>query len=463
MQRKKRFFRQAKKEEPHPFVKPGFRMTFLGACREVGRSCLLVEAGGKTILIDAGIKLGPQDQYPALEKGKAKHIDAIVISHAHLDHTAYLPHLFADGYRGPIYSTKPTRDLTQLLLADYHRICKAEKKRSFTQRHLNECMKSFKFLEHGKKHKIFPDVFITLHRAGHILGASGVRLQHGETSLYFTGDFSMKDSSLLYKADTNIEPFDFLIMESTYGGRENLLPSLKFSANKLCGLVNQTIKRGGKALIPTFGVGRGQEVMIIVDNYMKSGLIPEVPAYLDGMVRKANRIYRQNVLWLREEIPNRILLAEEDPFKSPFFHEPKTRDRSDVMKRSCAIIISTSGMLTGGPSLEYFKKLANDDRNSIILVGYQAPGTPGRALQDGEKVVEVPIKKQVHVKAHVDTIHLSAHADRQQLMDFVMKVPKPKEIFVVHGEEERSLQFAADLVKKGFKATVPHLGQTFNL
>lgn len=439
------------------------KIKFLGAGQEVGRSCILVNCGKRKILLDCGIKLGGQrEAYPNIDEKLAKKIDAVIITHAHLDHCGFLPHLYAMGYHNPIYATKPTRDLAHLLLADYMRIAKSEHKKIFTNDDLIRCLQDFKYLEYYKKHKIFKNTSVTFHPTGHILGSCGIRLQYRDTSLYYTGDLSGRDTNLLDKADSEIEDFNYLIIESTYGGKNDIIPSLKSSSRKLADLIKSSIKKGGTILIPAFGVGRSQEVMIIIDNYMSSGYLPSVPCFVDGMIKKANRIYRSNVLWLKEEIPKRILLARDDPFESKRFQSPRTKDRSDVLRNRTCLIVSTSGMLTGGPVLHYFERLAKDPKNTLILVGYQAEGTLGRELVNGNKYVFLPNGNEVDVRMKIKQLNFSSHADRNQLVEFVSKIPKPGKIFLVHGDREKMFDFAKELKKK-YRVITPKNNEEFSL
>lgn len=429
---------------------------FLGGCREVGRSCFLVESSGRSVLLDAGVKIGMrQDDFPLLDKNTAQRLDAVILTHAHLDHSAYIPFLYNMGYNGPVYTTKPTRDLVQLLLADYYRISRSVGKACFHQKDLIRMLKNTRFVELREKTKILSGFYLTAYSSGHILGSFAARLETPEKSILYTGDLGFRDTNLLYKADTDIEPFDILMIESTYGAEGDRVPSLKESSRKLAEIIKGT---HGKVLIPSFGVGRAQEVMFSIENYVKSGYIPEMPMYLDGMLKKANRIYRHNVLSLREEIPRRILLAEDDPFKSKYFTTPKSKSREDVLKQDRAVIIATSGMLNGGPSLFYFEKLAGNPKNSIVLVGHQAQGTLGRLVQDGEKHVVLPNGRAVDVRANIQTVHMSAHSDRQQLLEYLAAIPKPKKVLIVHGEESKSEDFAAYLRKRKLDAEVPKNG-----
>lgn len=429
---------------------------FFGGCREVGRSCFLVESQGRKVLLDAGVKIGmKQDAFPLIDKSTVRELDAVILTHAHLDHSGYIPFLYMMGYSGPVYTTKPTRDLVQLLLSDYYKIARSQGKDCFHEKDLIRMLRETRFVELREKTKILSGFYLTAYSTGHILGSFGARLETPEKSVFYTGDVSYRDTNLLYKADTDIEPFDIMITESTYGGESDRVPSLKESGRKLAEIIKHT---QGKVLIPSFGVGRAQEVMFTIENYVKSGYLPRMPAYVDGMIKKANKIYRHNVLSLREEIPRRILLAEDDPFKSKYFSQPKTKSREDVFKHDHAVIISTSGMLTGGPAMMYFEKLAPGPRNAIVFVGHQADGTLGRLLQDGERHVVMPKGKTVDVRAAVHTVHMSAHADRQQLLEYMSALPKPKRVFLVHGEEGKIENFSAFLKKRKIEVDVPTNG-----
>jgi len=295
------------------------KLNFLGACREVGRSAILVETNDKNVLLDCGINLGGEEReerYPYITDEVMEKLDSVVISHAHLDHSGYLPHLYARGWRGNVYTTKPTRDLMQLLLADYLFIAKENDRAEFTMQDINNLMRDIKHIDYNEKINLSKETKLSLYNAGHILGAAMVKIEDSEKSLLYTGDFSYRPTNILEKAESNVGPIDVLISESTYGGKKDKLPSLKKNSKRLAKEVKKTVQRGGKVIIPSFGVGRAQELMITLDNYMQSGFIPNTKGYIDGMIKKANSIHRQNVLHMKEEIPKRILMAQENPFRS---------------------------------------------------------------------------------------------------------------------------------------------------
>lgn len=440
------------------------KLNFLGACREVGRSAILVETNDKNVLLDCGINLGGEDReerYPYITDEVMEKLDSVVISHAHLDHSGYLPHLYARGWRGNVYTTKPTRDLMQLLLADYLFIAKENDRAEFTMQDINNLMRDIKYIDYGEKVNLSKETKITLFNAGHILGAALTKIEDSDKSLLYTGDFSYRPTNILEKAESDVGPIDALITESTYGGKKDKLPSLKKNSKKLAKEVKKTVQKGGKVIIPSFGVGRAQELMITLDNYMQSGFIPKTKGYIDGMIKKANSIHRQNVLHMKEEIPRRILMAQENPFDPQHFESPRTKDRSDVTENDePAIILTTSGMLTGGPVVQYLKKLAGNPDNKIILVGYQVEGTPGRNLQEGSNKIELPSreegkKTEIDIKAKVKSLHFSAHADRKQILEFISNIPKPDKIFLVHGEEEKAKTLNRKLEEKKHETYLP--------
>ncbi len=430
------------------------KVCFLGACGEVGRSAVMLEDKGKRILLDCGVKLGDPKEYPLLDERIARSLKAVFVTHAHLDHSGFLPDLERLGFRGKVYSTKPTFDLVQVLLADYYRLGVAKKDINFSRNDVKKILSRFSFLEYKKPVRV-AGFEVTAYNAGHILGAAGFRVKKGRKSLYYTGDMNTRETNLLYGAEKKIPRTDYLITESTYSGPDDLLPSLKTVSRELAEIIRST---PGKVLIPVFGVGRGQEVMMIIDNYVRSGFLSNEHGYADGMVKKASRIYRHNVLWLKEEIPRRILLADDDPFKSRFWKTPRTKDRRDVLEKERAIIVSTSGMLTGGPSVYYLKKLAGDKDNSVILVGYQAEGTLGRQISEGARNVIIG-DEEVEIKLRVHQLRLSAHADRNDLLNWIKENHPREQVFLVHGEKEKQKSFSRTLEKKGIQNSIPEPGE----
>jgi hypothetical protein len=304
---------------------------------------------------------------------------------------------------------------------------------------------------------------IRLVPAGHILGSAMIEVKAGRTKAIYTGDVNCRATKLLDPAYTEYLNANVLITESTYGGDKDIFPPEKATLGAMTASIKETINQGGKVIIPSFGVGRAQEILFILDDYMRSGVFPTVPIYTDGMVNKAMRIHRHNVIYCRDELQKRILLNDDDPFKSKNFVpvEGVPGRRKIIGSKESAIIVTTSGMLTGGPILKYLTRMAGDEKNKLILVGYQAEGTRGRELVDGAKKLEID-GREVDVGLKVEQYKLSAHADRQQLLHLIEKVQNLEDLFIVHGEPSKSkeLGVAAD---KNYKIHVPELRNGFGV
>lgn len=435
-------------------------VSFLGGAREVGRSCLLVE-GRRRVLMDCGIKLGEEEEYPLLENNLVQRIDSVVLTHAHLDHSAFLPALYEAGYCGKTIATKPTRDLIQLLLADYLRINKNFS--PYAEKDVNALLKKVVITEYEAP----AAESIVLHDAGHILGSAMVELREGNRKILYTGDVNTRATRLLEGAKTGLHA-DTVIIESTYGSPQDILPSLKDAGRQLIESIKKTLDHGGKVLIPTFAIGRGQEILFTLESYLRSRALPRTPIYLDGMIKKALRIYRHNAVYLKREIQLRILSSEDDPFKSKHFLEPKTKTREDVFEEKHAVILATSGMLNAGPVLTYLKHLGPDPKNKIILVGYQVKGTRGRELLEGADELKVD-DESVPINLEVDEARFSAHCDHHDLLEFVKSIRGLRKVFIVHGEENkpfdlaRSIEEWARRKRKAIKVIVPRLGETHKI
>lgn len=290
-----------------------------------------------------------------------------------------------------------------------------------------------------------------------------VWVSDGKSTLLYSGDLNLVKTKLLEGADTKNLNAKTFIIESTYAARKDIFPGEGVVAQKMLKSMKETIAQGGKVIIPSFAVGRAQEILLMLDDYINSGLLPKVPIYIDGMINKAMRIHRHNVIYCRKELQMRILMSDYDPFKSSNFTPIEAKNqRSKVINQdgSC-IIVTTSGMLTGGPIIYYLQRLAGNPLNKMILVGYQAEGTNGRMLQDGAKRIKLD-KYNVEVKLSIDSHHLSAHADRPQLEMMLKKVNGLKNVFIMHGEKSKSEEFRADIASK-YRAIVPKNEESYEI
>lgn len=411
---------------------------FYGAKKEVGRSMIRIN----DIFLDAGIKLSDPVEFPEYDGP----VENVIVSHAHLDHCGYLPHI---KQLGEVHVTKPTRDLMQLLLADYQKIQKTDENtdRKFTHKDIENVMRKVVMHEFKEPFKI-GESKITLYDAGHILGSAMIKVESNGKSVLYTGDLSVRETKILTGADMTVSA-DELIIETTYAGDNDVIPSVKGASQELLKIVKTTLDRGGHVIIPTFAVGRGQNILLVLADYIRSGVLQKVPIYVDGMIKKANRIYRQNVIYAKRELQMRILTSMEDPFLNPIFKSPRKRNRSDVLKQP-SIIVTTSGMLTGGPVLTYLKHLAGDENSTLCLVGYQVEGTRGRDLLEGKRTITID-DEEIEVKMDVKQVHFSAHADRNDLLQFIRNVNenrKLKTVYLVHGEQQKMEEFKKTLEDK---------------
>ncbi|MCQ8902544.1 MAG: beta-CASP ribonuclease aCPSF1 [Methanothrix sp.] len=437
------------------------RISTLGGCREVGRSCMLLSTPESKIIIDCGINVGSDDSAtPYLyvpEVYPLSQIDAVVLTHAHLDHSGLVPMLYKYGYEGPIYCTPPTRDLYVLLQLDYIEVAGREGKRlPYESSMIREALKHTITLNYGDVTDIAPDTKLTMHNAGHILGSAIAHFHIGD-GLYnvaFTGDFKYERTRLFDPAVNSFPRLETLVIEATYGGANSIQPSRKDAENHLLRVVRETIGRGGKVVIPAFAVGRSQEVMVVLEEAIRKGLIEEFPVYLDGMIYEATAIHTSYPEYLNNELRDMIFHKGINPFLAECFVQVEnSKQRDEIINGEPAVILATSGMLNGGPIMEYLKGLGPDEKNTLVIVGYQAEGTLGRRIQKGWKEIPLTVEgKTQTVKMNMDVITVdgfSGHSDRNQLMEYVRRVyPKPSRIITNHGDESNCLDLASSIYKK---------------
>ncbi len=421
------------------------RITALGGFNEVGRSAVLVETPESKVLLDVGLNpsvTGGERLFPRLDidQVRLEDIDAVVITHAHLDHCGMVPLLFKYGYEGPVYTTAPTRDIMALMQLDALDVAEKEGRPvPYTAKEVRKELLHTIVLDYEEVTDIAPDIKLTFYNAGHIIGSAMAHLHIGEGThnIVYTGDFKYAKTRLLDKANDEFLRVDTMIMETTYGAQEQ--ENRDEAEAKLIEIINRTISRGGKVLIPVLAVGRGQEIMLVLNDAMKKKLIPEVPIYVTGLVDEITAIHNAYPEMLSREVREAILYKDENPFTSEFFHRIEGY-REDIAQGEPSIILATSGMLNGGPAVEFFKTLAPDSRNAIVFVSYQAEGTLGRKIRDGTTEVQIIDKdgriENIKISMEVQSVEgFSGHSDRRQLLNYLRNLNvKPKNLILNHGE-----------------------------
>jgi len=455
------------------------RITALGGFQEVGRSAILVQTRESTVLLDCGINPGSSNSlnaFPRLDipQFDLDALDAVVISHAHLDHCGFLPFLFKYGYDGPVYCSAPTSSLMTLLQLDYLDVLNKQGLMSpYDQKDVRDTVLHTVPLRFGAVTDIAPDIRLTLHNSGHILGSSLIHLHIGEGlhNMVYTGDYKYGQTMLLEPAVTMFPRVETIITESTYGSPRDVMPSRMETEERLAAVINETLDREGKVLIPVPAVGRAQEIMLVIDGYMRRGLLKEAPVFIEGMISEATAIHTAYPEYLARGVRNSILYEGINPFQSDYFtmvEHPSARE--EIVEGEQCIVIATSGMLEGGPVIDYFKRLAADKCNTIIFVSYQIEGTMGRRIQKG--LTEAPIINSdgkievMKVNLQVESVEgFSGHSDRRQLVSYIRRVkPKPERIIVVHGEKAKCLSMA-NLFQRKYKVEtiVPEVLETVKL
>ncbi|MEA2037613.1 MAG: beta-CASP ribonuclease aCPSF1 [Nanoarchaeota archaeon] len=451
------------REKKHEWI----RVSYLGGGRQVGRSCLYLQTPESRVLLDCGVDVASeQEAYPLLEAPEfdIQQLDAVIVSHSHLDHCGFVPYLFKYGYRGPVYCTEPTRDVMSLLVLDYVKIMRAEGKEPiYSTDDIKEMVKHTICLDYNEVTDVTPDIRITLYNAGHILGSSMVHLHigNGLHNLVYSADMKYGRTRLLEPAVTSFPRLETLMIESTYGGKDNILPRREEQEEQVRKIIDDTIKRKGKVLIPVLGSGRAQEVMVLIEKMIRTGQIKNTPVFVDGMVWDVTAIHTAYPEFLNNGVRKLIFHKDQNPFLSKIFKEVGSqKERKQVIEEtgSC-IILATSGMLVGGPSVEYLRHMADNPINSLIFVCYQGEGSLGRRLQRGEREIMFggTSKQEVcPVKMEIHTIEgFTGHSGRGELMNFLMHCdPKPKKVIVNHGENSRCLDLASSIHKQNRVETV---------
>ena len=439
---------------PRLIQKTEVSLLTLGGFGQVGRSCMLLTTPESKILIDCGINPGaksPMDSFPRLDWANITldDLDAVVIGHAHLDHTGFLPVLCKYGYKGPIYCTEPTLPMMNLIQLDAIKVASAQGRTPmYAERDVKQIMKQAITIPYGTVTDISPDIKLVLANAGHILGSAlcHFHIGNGDHNFVYSGDIKFAKSILFESASWNFPRVETLLIESTYGAKEDIQATRQEVETAFIKSVNDILKNGGKVLIPIPAVGRAQEIMMVIDQYMKSGEMVEAPVFYEGMIAEASAIHEAYPEYLARELRQRILETDDNPFDSEYFTNVEHPDAREEPLRegSPAIIIATSGMLEGGPVLEYFKNIAPDKKNKILFVSYQVNGTLGRRVLEGARQVSLIGREGkievVTIECGIERLDgFSGHSDYNQLISFVHKLrPKLRRVLVNHGERRKS-------------------------
>lgn len=440
-------------------VEDWIRITMLGGSRQVGRSCILLQTPNTKVLLDCGMNpsVKGRERFPYLDVSEFKlnEIDAIILSHAHLDHSALIPYLFKMGYRGPVYMTAPTRDLTAILTLDFIGVAyKQATNPLFSSVDIKEMVKHTICLDFNEVTDIAPDIRITFYNSGHCLGSAitHINIGNGSHNLVYSGDIKYARTRLLDRAVSNFPRMETMILESTYGGKNNILPPRIESESQLINEIKSTVEKGGKILIPELGLGRAQETMLILEEAMRSDKMPKIPIYIDGMIWDINGIHTAYPDFLHSQIKKDIF-ANKNPFVSEIFNRVgSAAERKNVIEGGPCVVLATSGMLMGGASVEYLRHFASNKNNKICFVCYQGAGSLGKQVQDGIKQINMNVEGKdeiVEVNLEVVTIDgLSAHAGRNELMEYSNRTqPRANKIILNHGEQSRCLDLASSIYK----------------
>ncbi|MFN4179348.1 MAG: MBL fold metallo-hydrolase RNA specificity domain-containing protein [Armatimonadota bacterium] len=459
-------------------------LKFCGAAGEVTGSCHLVQFDDATVLLDCGIFQGGEERHIRNREPfpfDPKSVKAVLLSHAHLDHCGRLPLLVKAGFKGKIFATDATCDLTKIVLLDAAKLqeedaawkIKRLKKKGedwswvsplFTTADAEQVFDHFEPVPYGEWIEISPHLQFRFCDAGHLLGSAMVELRwrngNTERTILFTGDLGQKGLPILRDPEP-IEQADLLLVESTYGNREHET-GFKECVEQLREIVKETVSRGGRVLIPSFAVGRTQEVLYAINDLIENGKLPVIPVFVDSpMAREVLKVYQHHRELYDEEAKQKVLSGDE-PFTFPGLRLVTTVEESKTLNElgEPCIIIAGSGMCTGGRIKHHLRHGIGNPNNSVVFVGFQARGSLGRQLVEG--VSPVRIFGEMHeVKASIHMLDgFSAHADRKNLLAWTSNfVNPPKQTFTVHGEQEAATALAQALQERGWNAEVPKIGQ----
>ena len=428
----------------------------LGGFAEVGRSCMLLETRESKVILDCGLNLSAKDSLGALPRFDItgigmEEVDAVVLSHAHLDHTGFLPALFKYGYRGPVYCTEPTLLLMSILQRDYLKYSGSDA--LYSEQDIDRAVTHTITLMLGIVTDISPDIKLVLSNSGHIIGSTSIHLHigNGEHNIVYTSDMKFGKTQTLENASWSFPRVETMIIESTYGGKEDIMFPREQAEANLVSAVERTLTAGGHVLMPVPAVGISQELILLLDRFTKGGRL-KTKVLVEKIISEATAVYEAYPEFLSKELGKHVLESEASQFGSEF-----SIVESETLKPSePAIVLAPSSMLIGGPSVGYLKQIADNPKSTLIILSYQSLDTPGRAILDGARQIRIG-GETIELQCQVERIDgLGSHSDYNQLMAYVMRLrPKLRRVLVNHGERPKA-QNLASMINKQFRIQTQH-------
>ena len=444
---------------------------FLGGAMEIGASCIYVKTAGSRFLLDSGIRQsGAKDPLPDFrtiqEQGG---VDAIIVSHAHMDHIGTLPIISKAYPNTRIYMTVMTAELTRVLLYDSLKIMayREDEIPHYTEQDVLDMLGRITPVRYQTEQEIAGGARLTFYPAGHIAGAACTYLSTEEGTLFYSGDFAAFSQRTIEGIHIPKLRPDIAIVETTYGNR--LHANRQVEERRLAELVRECVEKEQKVLIPAFALGRSQEVLLLLRAAIQNGEIPAVPVYVDGMVRDINIVYTRNPTFLKNALGKRILRGGE-PFYTKEIQPVAPRENREELldRKGAAVIVSSSGMLTGGPSMQYAKKLVQSENACVIITGYQDEESPGRQLMnllEGQEERKITLDgTTLPVKCRIEQVGLSAHGDKSEITALLERL-SARHIFLVHGNEETIRDYGKELAREDYRRHIylPECGQRYDV